>query len=118
MRVLLEPAGSGERLAALGTRVRPGPRVVGPDVPLQVTRVAEHFGTSLARELPAVRERQVPDQTRLPAVRLRAQLASVLARLVMMSGHQVIVQPATRGSEVSMVICDTFPAVVSLFCEW
>lgn len=98
VRVLLEPAGRGERLAAFGARVRSGARVVGPDVPLQVTRVAEHLGARLARELPAVRQRQVPDQARLPAVRLRAQLASVLAGLVVMPGHQVIVQPAARDS--------------------
>jgi len=54
VRVLLESAGRGERFAALGTGVRPGTRVIGPDVSLQVARVAEHLGTGLARELSAV----------------------------------------------------------------
>lgn len=68
MRVLFESAGRGERLTAFGTRVRPGASVIGSYVPLQVARVAENLGTSLARKLSAVREGQVPDQTRLPAV--------------------------------------------------
>lgn len=96
VRVLFEPAGRGERLAAFGTRVRPGARVIGPDVPLQVARVAEHFRTGLARELSAVGERQVPDQTGFPAVRLRAELAAVLAGFVMMTGHQMIVEPVGK----------------------
>jgi len=94
VRVLLESAGRGERLAALGTGVRPGARVIGPDVPLQVAGVAEHLGTGLASELSAVGQSQVPDQARLPAVRLRAQLAPVLAGLVVVTGYQVIVEPA------------------------
>jgi len=56
VRVLLEPAGRGARVAARGTGVRPGTRVIGTDVPLQVARVAEHLGTGLARELSAVRQ--------------------------------------------------------------
>lgn len=93
VRMLLEPAGRGKRLAALGTGVRPGARVIGPDVPLQVTGVTEHLGTGLARELAAVGQSKVPDQARLPAVRLRAQLAPVLVGLVVVTGYQVIVEP-------------------------
>lgn len=100
VRVLFESAGRGERLAAFGTRVRTGARVARPDVPLQVARVAEHPGTGLARELSAVRERRVSDQARSPAVRLRAQLAAVLAGLVMVSGHQMIVQSVKRTRRV------------------
>lgn len=95
MRVLFETAGRGERLTAFGTRVRSGARVIGPDVPLQVTRVAEHLGTRFAGELSAVGQGLVPDQARFPAVRLRAQIAPVLVGFVMVAGHQVIVQPAT-----------------------
>jgi len=92
VRVLFEPARRGERLTAFRARVRTGARVVRPDVPLQVTRVAEHFRARFASEFPTVRECQVPDQTRFPAVRLRAQLATVLVGLVMVPGHQMIVQ--------------------------
>lgn len=54
VRVLFESAGRGERFAAFGTRVRPGASVIGPDVPLEVAGVAEHFRTRLAGELSAV----------------------------------------------------------------
>jgi len=49
VRVLLESAGGGERLAALVTRVRPGADVVRADVPLEVARVAEDFRAVFAR---------------------------------------------------------------------
>lgn len=87
MRVLFEPAGRGKRFAALRARVRPGARVIGPDVPLQVARVAEHLRAGLASELPAMGQGQVSDKARFPAVRLRAQLAAVLAGPVLVPGH-------------------------------
>lgn len=43
VRVLFESARRRERLAAFGTRVRSGARVISPDVPLKVTRVTKHF---------------------------------------------------------------------------
>lgn len=87
VRVLFEPAGRGKRFAALGARVRPGTRVIGPDVPLQVTRIAEHLRARLASELPAMGQGQMSDKARFPTVRLRAQLAAVLAGPVLVSGH-------------------------------
>lgn len=87
VRVLFEPAGRGERFAAFRARVRPGTRVIGPDVSLQVTRVAEHLRARFASKLPAVGQGQMPDKARFPAVRLRAQLAAVLASPVLVSGH-------------------------------
>lgn len=92
VRVLFETTRRRERLAAFGTRVRPSSGVIGPDVPLQVTRVAENFGTSFAREFSAVSEGQVPDQTRFPTVRLWTELTAVLTGFIMMTGHQMIVQ--------------------------
>lgn len=104
VRVLFESAGRRERLAAFGTRVRSGARVIGPDVPLQVTRVAEHLRARLARELSAVGQGQVPDETRFPAVRLRTQLAAVLAGFVLMSSHQVIVQSGKIKNRVMILV--------------
>ena len=52
MRVLLESAGRGERLAAFGTSVSAGTDVIGADVALQIGWVAEDFRTVLARIAP------------------------------------------------------------------
>lgn len=91
VRVLFETTWRRERLTAFGARVWSGTRVIGPDVPLQVARIAENFRTGLARELPAVGQCQVPDQAGLPAVRMRAQLTPVLVGFVMVSRNQMVV---------------------------
>ena len=49
--VLLQPAGGGERLAALGAGVAAGPDVLSTNVPLQVAGVGEHLVAVLAGEL-------------------------------------------------------------------
>ena len=108
MRVLLEPGGGGEGLAALGAGVRPGADVVRAYVALKVGGVGEDLGAVLAgvaarlgvAERPRVRggERLVAVERRPPGEGPRAGAAAVLVGAVAVGAHQVLVEPAATKS--------------------
>lgn len=96
--VLLEAGGGGECLAALWTGVTPGPHMRGPDVPLEVAGVSEHFVAILAGEPPELTVNHlVSEQVWPPGETFVTVFTKVLVRLVPMVFYHVLVQSKNRN---------------------
>ena len=95
--VLLEAGGGGECLAALWTGVTPGPHMRGPDVPLEVAGVSEHFVAILAGEPPELTVNHlVSEQVWPPGKTFVTVFTKVLVRLIPMVFYHVFVQSIKR----------------------
>ena len=96
--VLLEAGGGGECLAALRTGVTPGPHMRGPDVPLEVAGVSEHFVAILAGKPPELTVNHlVSEQVWPPGKTFVTVFTKVLVRLIPMVFYHVFVQSIKRN---------------------
>ena len=96
--VLLEAGGGGECLAALWTGVAPGPHMRGPDVPLEVAGVSEHFVAILAGKPPELTVNHlVSEQVWPPGETFVTVFTKVLVRLIPMVFYHVLVQSIKRN---------------------
>ena len=95
--VLLEAGGGGECLAAFWTGVTPGPHMRGPDVPLEVAGVGEHFVAILAGKPPELTVNHlVSEQVWPPGKTFVTVFTKVLVRLIPMVFYHVFVQSIKR----------------------
>ena len=93
MSVLLQAAGGGERLPALGAGVAAGAHVVGADVALQVGGVGEDLVAVLAGEPPELPVHHlVSQEVWSPGESFIAVFTDILVRLVSVTLDHVLVQ--------------------------
>ena len=100
--VLLEAAGRGKGLAALGTGVAAGANVRGPDVALKVARVREDLVAVLAGEPAELAvDHLVAQEVGPPGEPFAAVLAHVLVGIIAVVVHHVLVQPKYKTNVVN-----------------